>query len=66
MTGKEGERLAVVETQVSEIRADVSEIKADVKILMAHRFQTTGVLTFFVRAIPFVALGVSIWVAVVR
>lgn len=35
MTIKEGERLAVVESEVAHLREDVREVKSDVKSLLA-------------------------------
>lgn len=35
MTRTEGERLAVVEDQLNNIRADVAELKGDMKVLLA-------------------------------
>lgn len=61
MTGPENERLAVVETKVDLLASDVAEVKRDVKSLLTSRSQLAGVGGFVVRAIPFVALGVSVF-----
>ena len=59
----QGERLAVVETEVKTIREDLTIVKTDVKTLLAssNRFQGgTGLIT---RLAPWVALAVSVAVA---
>ena len=66
MTGAENERLAVVETQLAIVAADVHDIKADVKVLLAARHRALGVGQLFMRALPFLALGVSAYAVVVR
>ena len=60
----QGERLAVVETEVKTIREDLTIVKTDVKTLLAsnNRFQGgTGLIT---RLAPWVALAVSVAVAI--
>lgn len=64
MTGQENERLAVVETKVTALVVDVGEIKTDVKTLLAARAKGIGITQFIQFALPFVAMGVSVWVAV--
>lgn len=68
--GAQGERLAVVETELRGVRTDITDIKtdlkdvrADVKTLVAgdNRFQGGSVLLG--RAVPWIALAVSIAVA---
>lgn len=66
MTGQENERLAVVETKVSALVTDVAEIKLDVKTLLASRSRLAGMGSTFLQILPFVALAVSVWVAVAK
>ena len=60
MTVAENERLAVVETKLDAVIVDLTGIKDDVKTLLSTRSQWTGAGAMFVRALPFVALGVSV------
>lgn len=57
--GAQGERLAIVETQITDIKSDVGEIKVDVKTLLAGQAARDGVGAYFGRAVPWVALIVS-------
>lgn len=64
------ERLAVVETEigtlrsdVSEVKGDVREVKADVKSLLLAKAAQSGGWSVVVKSIPFVALLLSIAVA---
>jgi len=66
VTGQENERLAVLETHVSNLVTEVAEIKKDVKALLASRSRLAGMGLLLMQLVPFVALGVSIFVAVVR
>lgn len=60
----QGERLAVVETEIKAIRADVTEVKGDVKTLLASNSSFQGGAGLISRAAPWVALAVSIAVAI--
>lgn len=64
MTKTEAERLAVVETKVDLISSDVSEVKADVKVLLAAKAASLGVTALIGKAAPWVAIIISIAVAV--
>lgn len=61
--GVQGERLAVVETQIHDIKSDVVEIKGDVKVLLGQQSGRDGVGAYFGRVVPWVALIVSMLTA---
>lgn len=63
----QGERLAVVETEITHIRTDladvkqdVKDVKADVKTLVANDNRFQGGSNLIGRIAPWVAVGVSI------
>lgn len=56
MTRDEGQRLAVVETQVTAIREDLTEVKADVKKLVARDSGWTALVGMFGGIVPWLAL----------
>ena len=60
----QGERLAVVETEVRAIRLDLTEVKLDVKTLLASDNRFQGGSSLISKAAPWVALVVSIAVAI--
>lgn len=60
----QGERLAIVETQVTDIKADVAEIKVDVKSLLASQAGFQGGASLMGRAAPWLSLLISLAVAV--
>ncbi len=60
----QGERLAVVETKVTAIASDLAEVKTDVKSLLARAASGDGQVSLLSRAVPWVALLVSIALAI--
>lgn len=54
------ERLAVLETLVSETRSDVSEVKVDVKKLLERSHRQVGMLSFVQNVAPWVALALAL------
>lgn len=54
------ERLIVMETEVSAIKADVAEIKADVKTLLLANAGSVGGVALTSRVIPWLAVAVAV------
>ena len=63
MTRTELERLAVVETKVDAISASVERIERRVDTILVTIGKGEGVLSFFARIVPWLALGLSALVA---
>lgn len=66
MIRDEGERLAALETEVVGLRKDLIEVKGDVKTLLTSQAAFTGAVGFARAAVPFLALGVSLSVLVLK
>jgi hypothetical protein len=62
----DGERMAVLETEVGLIKVDVAEIKADVKTLLLANATGVGVVTFIRTVAPWVAIAVSLTALVIN
>lgn len=64
MDRTDGERLAALETDMKTVKRDVGETKGDVKILLAYFNAQQGLISGVQRIAPWVAIIVSVAVAV--
>lgn len=62
----QAERLASLEATLDAVRVDVVEVKADVKKLLAWQSENIGGAGLLIRAVPWLALGVSFWALIAR
>lgn len=60
------ERMAVIETEVSQIKSDVADIKKDVKTLLAANSSGIGALALLNRAVPWLALLIAAIAAFIK
>lgn len=66
MTSRENERLAVVETEIANLKEVVNEIRADVKVLREALGAGNGVLALLSRIVPWLSLGLVLYISVAR